>query len=246
MAKAPLRLNQVIAVGKGAKADAERTVTTLHHQFQSTPKLSGVIKTYKPRDDEGEKLPSEGIRLQLKAQSLIADLTNAFTRLFDIELTKDVGNQLAKSDIVVDGAVLAKDVPVTFLLTLEKKLVDVHTIVSKLPVLDPAESWEWSADHDAYIATSQSTRSKKVIRNHVKAEATDKHPAQVETYGEDTIVGDWTTIKLSGALPQAQVNALRARVLKLQEAVKIARENANSTVAPDQEIGEKILGYVFS
>jgi hypothetical protein len=139
MAKAPLRLNQVIAVGKGAKVDAERTVTLLHHQFQSTPKLSGVIKTYKPRDDEGEKLPSEGIRLQLKAQSLIADLTNAFTRLFDIELTKDVGNQLAKSDIVVDGAVLAKDVPVTFLLTLEKKLVDVHTIVSKLPVLDPAE-----------------------------------------------------------------------------------------------------------
>jgi hypothetical protein len=246
MAKTPLRLNQVIAVAKGAKADAERTVTTTYHLAQATPKLSGIARTYKPRDDEGEKLPPEGTRLQLRARDLIADLSNAFVRLFDVELTKDNGNQLAKSDIAVDGIVLAKDVPVTFLLTLEKKLVDLHTFVSKLPVLDPSEEWTWSTEHDAYITTSQSTRSKKVLRNHVKAPATDKHPAQVETYGEDTIVGDWTTIKLSGALPQSEVNVLRARVLKLQEAVKIARENANSTVAPDQEIGEKILGYVFT
>ena len=47
----------------------------------------------------------------------------------------------------------------------------------------------------------QTLRTKKVPRNHVKAEATEKHPAQVEVYYEDVAVGYWTTVKFSGALP---------------------------------------------
>jgi hypothetical protein len=35
----------------------------------------------------------------------------------------------------------------------------------------------------------------------VKAEATEKHPAQVEVYHEDVVVGQWKTVKFSGALP---------------------------------------------
>ncbi len=38
-------------------------------------------------------------------------------------------------------------------------------------------------------------------RVQVKAEATDKHPAQAELYCEDMPIGYWTTVKFSGALP---------------------------------------------
>jgi hypothetical protein len=69
--KTPLKLNQVIAIGKGAKADAERAITDAYHQVQSTPRLSGIAKTYKPRDEEGEKLPPEGVRLQLRANEIV-------------------------------------------------------------------------------------------------------------------------------------------------------------------------------
>ena len=82
-------------------------------------------------------------------------------------------------------------------------------------------------------------------RNHVKAEATEKHPAQVEVYYEDVAVGYWTTVKFSGALPAQRVNELLERVEKLQHAVKFAREEANGTEVTDQRVGDAVFGYLF-
>jgi hypothetical protein len=114
-------------------------------------------------------------------------------------------------------------------------------------VLDAAESWSFDEATDSYAtAPSQTTRSKKVPRNHVKAEATEKHPAQVEMYFEDVLVGYWTTVKYSGALPQARISELKARVVKLAEAVKVAREAANSTPVVDQKIGDRVFDYLFA
>lgn len=90
------------------------------------------------------------------------------------------------------------------------------------------------------------TKTKKVPRNHVKAEATEHHPAQVEVYYEDVTVGNWRTIKFSGALPAKRVNELLARVERVQEVVKFAREEANSIEVEDVKTGEVILGYLFA
>jgi hypothetical protein len=89
-------------------------------------------------------------------------------------------------------------------------------------------------------------RTKKVPRNHVKAEATEKHPAQVEVYHEDVVVGYWRTVKFSGALPAQRVNELLERVEKLQAAVKFAREDANGTEVTDQKPGKKVFDYLFA
>jgi alkanesulfonate monooxygenase SsuD/methylene tetrahydromethanopterin reductase-like flavin-dependent oxidoreductase (luciferase family) len=91
----------------------------------------------------------------------------------------------------------------------------------------------------------QTLRTKKVPRNHVKAAATDKHPAQVEVYYEDITVGTWRTTKFSGALLAKRVNELAARVKTLQEAVKFARETANSSEAKEVKTGEAIFNYIF-
>lgn len=89
-------------------------------------------------------------------------------------------------------------------------------------------------------------RTKKVPRNHVKAEATEKHPAQVEVYYEDVPIGYWTTVKFSGgALPARRVNELLDRVEKLQQAVKFAREEANGAEVTDQRVGDAVFGYLF-
>ena len=243
---AQAQLNQIIALEKGVKSRTHADVTAAHHQLQKAALLSGISRTYKPKDEEGEQLPPESTRVQVRAAEVLKDVQVALTRLFDVTLTKDTGNCVAKADIVVDGTVLAAEVPVTYLLFLEKQLTDLHTFVGKLPVLDPADTWAYDEASDAYAtAPTQTTRSKKVPRNHVKAEATDKHPAQVEMYFEDVLVGYWTTMKFSGALPQARVNELKARVVKLAEAVKVARESANSTPVTDQKIGDRILGYLF-
>jgi hypothetical protein len=244
---AEVQLNQIVALEKGVKSRAYADFTAAHQQLQKAPLLSGISRAYKPKDEEGEQLPPESTRVQLRASDVMKDVQQALTRLFDVTLTKDVANCVAKASVVVDGTTIATDVPVTYLLFLEKQLADLLTFVTKLPVLDAAEVWSYDEASDAYATTpTQTTRSKKVPRNHVKAEATDKHPAQVEMYFEDVLVGNWTTVKFSGALPQARVNELKARVVKLSEAVKVARESANSTRVDDQKIGEKIFGYLFA
>jgi hypothetical protein len=91
----------------------------------------------------------------------------------------------------------------------------------------------------------QTARTKKIPRNHVKAEATEKHPAQVEVYHEDVVVGYWKTVKFSGALPAKRMNELLDRLERLQKAVKFAREEANNQTAEEQKIGRTVLGYIF-
>ena len=143
------------------------------------------------------------------------------TELFDIVATQDQANCIARANVTVDNVAVLKDVPVTTLLFLEKQLVDMHTFVEKLPTLDPGESWSYNPDVDHYASEPyQTSKTKKVMKNHVKAEATKEHPAQVETYTEDVIVGYWTTVKFSGAIPAKEKNEILDRVRKLQEAVK--------------------------
>ncbi|MFD0686222.1 DUF7873 family protein [Actinomadura fibrosa] len=241
------KLNQIIAVEKGAKSRAQRELTDLHHRLQKAALLSGISRTYQPLDDEGEVLPPESTRVQVKAEAMLAEAARALTRLFDITATKDWANCDARADVVVDGRTILADVPVSHLLFLEKQLTDLHTFVDKLPVLDAAESWTFDESADVWRTEPvRTTRTKKIPRAHVLYEATTEHPAQVETYTEDVIVGTWTKIAFSGALPARRVNELRERVSKLQAAVKFAREEANGAEVTDRKVGEAVFGYLFA
>ena len=240
------KLNQIIAITAGKKAQAHKTITEAYQTLQKAALLEGVSRHYKPRDDEGEQLPPEKKLVQAKVYQSVEAVKGVLGELFDVVATQDHANCQAKADVVVDGTTLAKGVPVTHLLFLEKQLVDIHTFVEKLPTLDPGESWEYSADVDCYASEPhQTTKTKKVMKNHVKAEATKEHPAQVETYTEDVVVGFWTTIKFSGAIPAREKNDMLQRVRKAQEAVKAAREEANALTVETKKVGGPILQYVF-
>lgn len=241
------KLNQIIAIEKGVKARAAEVLTLAYHNLQKAPLLSGIARVYRPRDDEGEQLPPESTRVQLRVQDTLVEVEAALTRLFDVVATKDWANTQARADVAVDGVTLVKDAPATYLLFLEKQLVDLGTFVRKLPTLDPAETWEYSDQQDAWATVPvETTRTRKVPRNHVKAPATDKHPAQVEVYMEDVVVGFWKTTKFSGAVTAAERAKLVERVTKLAEAVKRARETANGTTVTDVTPGAAVLGYLFS
>jgi hypothetical protein len=241
------KLNQIIAVEKGVKSKAHQDLTAAHHGLQKPALLAGISRTYQPKDEEGEQLPPESTRVQVKAEDVLRETAKTLTRLFDVTATKDWANCAARADVTVDGRVLVSEVPVAYLLFLEKQLTDINTFVRKLPVLDASESWTQDPSTDAWKTESVRTlRTKKVPRNHVKAEATEKHPAQVEVYYEDIPVGYWTTVKFSGALPARRVNELLERVEKLQQAVKFAREEANNQEADEQKIGRSVLSYLFA
>lgn len=240
------KLNQIIAVEKGVKSKAFQELTQAHQDLQKSALLSGIARTYQPKDEEGEQLPPESTRVQVNAEEVLRSTAATLTRLFDVTGTKDWANTEARADVVVAGTTLLRDVPVSYLLFLEKQLVDLATFIRKLPVLDAAESWSQDPSTDTWRTEPVRTvRTKKVPRNHVKAEATTEHPAQVEMYFEDVPVGYWTTVKFSGALPARRINELLGRIEKLQTAVKFAREEANSAEVTDRTIGAVVFDYLL-
>lgn len=240
------KLNQIIAVEKGVKSKSYAELTDAHHAVQKAPLLSGITRTYQPKDEEGEQLPPESTRVQVRTEEVLRGIAATLTKLFDVTAAKDATNCVAKANVVVDDTTLLTDVPVSYLLFLEKQLTDMQTFIRKLPVLDAAESWSFNDSADCWSTDPVRTiRTKKVPRNHVKAEATEKHPAQVEVYYEDVAIGYWTTVKFSGALPAKRISEILERVEKLQQAVKFAREEANGTQAVDRKVGEKVFGYLF-
>ncbi len=240
------KLNQLLAVEKGAKQHGDRTTTGAYHLLQKAALLSGVARTYRPKDDDGDRLPSASTLVQVRVDDVIKDVANALTRVFDVTAQKDWTNCVAKADVVVDGDLILADVPVTYLLWLERQLLDLQTFLRKLPTLDPAEEWTRDAASDTWrTAGQETTRTKKTPRNHVRAPATDKHPAQVDVFTEDVLVGYWTTVKFSGAMPAARVNVLSARVAKLLAAVKMAREAANNATVLDVSTGDHIFNYLL-
>lgn len=240
------KLNQIIAIEKGAKQDSKKKFGDIYQLLQKQPLLNGISRTYTPKDDEGETLPSESTLVQVAVPKSLDDAQDALVRLFDVTLTKEVANTTAKADVVVDGETILRDVPVTYLLFLERELTDIRTFVAALPTLDPSTNWTWDENQGVYVADPiETTRTKKVPKNWVKAEATDKHPAQVEIFHEDVIVGTWKTVKTSGALPATRKAELLARVVKLIDAVTFARESANNVDIADVKAGTNVFSYLF-
>jgi hypothetical protein len=242
-----MKLHEALAVIKTVNADANQLFTAGHRASQHKDGLAGLKRTYEPLKDDGEKFPPESKTVQVRIPDVMTDVAAALTRMFDAQATIHVGNTDAQADIVIDGEVILADVPLDFLLFLEKKLVDVYTYVTQLPTLDPAEAWTFDEATATWVTEPVRTaRSKKEPRVLVKAEATDRHPAQVDVWQEDVLVGYWTTQKLSGALPVTEVRKLRARVVALQAAVKAARQRANSVEVAQENVGAQIFDYLFA
>lgn len=240
-------LNQLIAARKGVQNEVHSNITSLHRDSQKVQLLSGFTKTYRKINEEDADLPGESQRLQMHLDETLRTAAEQFSRLWDLTASIDATNAAAGADVVVEGQTLAAGVPVSTLLFLEKQLTDLHTFVSKLPVLDPAETWQWDPNVGAY-ATDKSTtvRSKKVPRNHVLTEATDRHPAQVQLWHEDVPVGYWDTVKFSGAVPAERRSQLVARVSKVREAVKMAREHANMLDAQQVRVSKKLFDHILA
>lgn len=240
------KLNEVVAVATGRKSGVQKAITEAYHKIQKEALFDGISRTYKPRDEQGEQLPAERKDAQQRASEIVQGVVELWKDLFDITLTQDLGNCQARGTVTVDGQTILADIPVTTLLFLEKQLHDVETFIQSLPTPDPAERWNFDAQQDC-LATEpfQTVRTKKVPKAFVKYEATKEHPAQVETFHEDVVVGDWTTIKYTARMPAQSKREALDRVKKLLDAVKVARERANALEIDTQKCGTAILAYVF-
>ena len=245
------KLCAVIAVVPAKKSEAHDILTTAHQKRLSNEMTLGFSRVYHPKDEDGDRFADEHKKVQETVVSVCDDVCDKLTALWDVVLTQDVGNTLARADIVVEDAsgnklVLASQVPVDTLLFFEKQLKDLETFIDKLPTLAGAANWTWSDAQNCWQTdTTFVNKTKKMMRAFQKSPATDKFPAQVETFNEDVIIGHYDVVAYSGAIPAKAKADLLSRVRTLFVAVKTAREEANTIEVKPQTIGKKLLDYVF-
>lgn len=240
------KLNEVLAIEKGIKTRVNAEVTQAHRASQREDLMNGFHKTYQPKEEGDETYPPESKKVQFNYRGVFATVTKHMSELFNVTAQKDFANCLAKADVIVDDAVLIKDVPATYLLFLEKRMDDLRTLVDKMAELDSAETWHY--DSNSLLHKTQPTqthRTKKVQKPIVLYQATDKHPAQTQLITEDMTVGYWNTVKESGAIPRPEKQAILARIEKVANAVKSARERANSIETERRNFAGDIFGYIF-
>lgn len=240
------RLNQVLAIEQGIKERVNKLITEIYHTVQKPALFGGFVKKYRPINDGDETYPDQRVRVQQNAETGLKAVVAGKTELADITFQKDKANTEARADITVDGVVLVKDAPATFILWLEKQVEDLRTFVSKIPTLDEAEDWNPDVNTGLYKSGEiQTHRTQKIAVPIVLYAATDKHPAQTQLITKDVLVGFWDEVKISGALPVPRKQAILDRVDKLYRAVKTAREAANMAEAPKFDVGAALYNALI-
>jgi len=123
------------------KAKREDQFTRIYRDLQKSELTQRLARTYQPKDDTGEKLPSESKKVQLRVEDAFADITEAMSQIFNLAAVKDATNCNAKADVVVDGEKIVSGVPATHLLWVEKKLASIADAITKAPVLSQDVVW---------------------------------------------------------------------------------------------------------
>jgi hypothetical protein len=241
------KLNQVVAVVTGQKPETEKALTEAYHALQKPELFTGLSRTYTPRsDDDRDAKPPESKRPQRNIREMFASLVPVLTKTWNSVATQDWGNCEARASVTVDGQTILSQVPVPHLLFLEHKLSEMKAFVEKMPVRDGAEEWNFSPDANCFTTNPirrESTR--KVTKPIVLYQATDKHPAQTQLIQEDEVVGHWNEKRFSTAVSAQEKEEMLRRVAALTDAVKVAREEANSIVVERKEVAAPILDFLF-
>jgi len=242
-----VRLNEVVAIEQGVKADALAKFNAINKLSQKPELFNGFRKKYVKKDEEGEDYPPESKLIQQTVAGSLTQARTVLTELLDIVGTLDYANCEAKADVTVQGQTLIANAPVTYLIFLEKQVKEIRTFLTQLPTLDPAEEWKEDVNVGGYKTDPVlTTRTKKIQRGLVLAPATIEHPAQTQLITEDVVAGTWETIKLSAAMAETRKQELLTRVNILLQAIKAARAQGNMADAPSIVVGEALFSYLFA
>jgi len=250
------KLHEILAVEADkegiAKRIIEETVANFkgkHHLFQGHTKTL----TMDVADESNASVEAAAFEEQIIATTVPARLEyteKSISDWLDVVLIKETTNQTgAKADLEIDGFVIATDVPATFLLGLESKLKHIRTIYDNMPTLAPGIKWVAdfeNSGNNIFAAELPDVKAKTQKRPQftILHAPTDHHPAQIEKWSEEVVVGRYTTNFKSGMLPAAVKSRIIARIDLLTQAVKKARQKANNTEIVQKSIGNKLFEYI--
>ncbi len=121
------KMNQILAIIKGEKEKTYQDLTKAHHGLMKKEMLSGISKTYRPKDEDGETYPDESTMVQTRAHRAVEQTEGVLSKFWNTVAIRDWTNLKACSDIVLNPGtdqekILVHNVPASHLLWLEKQL----------------------------------------------------------------------------------------------------------------------------
>lgn len=245
-------LHQLIAIQRGVDEECAKVLGNVMRLMAvggDQDPLTGIARDYVPAVDGGDTLPPQARRVQITAAELIGRVNDALTKMFDVKFQREEGNADALADVTVDGTVLITGVPVGYLMYLEAQAGKIVELIDAIPTLNPADEWSNTAaglrDGVWQSAARKTAVPKRVPQVQVLYDATKEHPAQVRPYETEVTVGWWTTTKYSGQMDPKVQQEMRARAVKVQDAVRKAREQANRLEVNDRRTAAPLLSYIF-
>lgn len=250
------KLHEVLAVEADREGIAKRIMDESRQNFSSKHQLFlGATRSLKMDEDGHESLEAANSETQAITTTVPARLdytAQAITKWLNTVAQKEFTNQqTAKADLVVDDITIAKDVPATFLLGLENKLKNVRSIYDAIPTLSQGQVWlpDDSNIKHTFRAESPDIKAKtqKTVKSRVLYEATKEHPAQIDKWTEESVVGKYTTHFTSGMISASRKMELLSKVDRLIQATKKARQRANNCdVVKTPNIGKALFDYINS
>ena len=244
----PTYLGQAVAKAINVRKESDLIVNAANHALAKPALLEGILKTYSPRDEEGERLPQEGTRVQATAEEIIEKIRAARAELWDACAARDFTNSASSTcaDVVVDGNVLIERAPMPYLLWLDKQIDELEAFARRLPTLSAATTWNGSGNRGVYTSDPVETIRTITEQKAVPVfQPTAQHPGQAHMIQEQKAVGTWKTIKYSGAVPVERKEAILKKVAKLRTAVHYAREQVKRVEAQQPAVGARVFDYLF-
>lgn len=243
------KLHEILAVENDLEKVAQNIVGEAKVTFNKKASLfNGSVRTAQMFDSDAPIPATEVIKLEETVPSKLQYVGKAVARWLDVVLQKELTNQTATADLIVDGKVMADELPATFLLGLETKMKRLRDMYVELPTLQPGVVWVDAPDEGEGVYRTDVPQERfitaKTTVSKVLYEATDKHPAQIDKWTEDVKVGKYLLQGVSGMITSAQKAEILGRIDTLLQAAKSARMRANSTEVIKGKIGKTLMDYI--
>lgn len=239
------KLFELLAVEKDLATKAKATLSNTQSVFSSpdnflgfTTKFSKLVEDKLDLQDENRPLPNN-----VDAQLDIVE--NDISNYINTTLAKEMANTSAFESVEIDGEKFFEDMSATALLSLETKLDELHKLYSVIPTLPLGAKWNNDSSLDCFVsADRKQIRTEKTSKVIVLYEATKEHPAQTQLVTTDIPAYEVERTVYAGMLTAADKRLRLERLEKLQQAVKKARQRANTVEVENKDFASKIFKYI--
>jgi hypothetical protein len=245
------KLHELLAVEPSLEGASNKIIQETTKSFKDGYLFQGFLKRLEmfAEEDKVNDEVTDRLERTTTVKQKLDYMKKYVADYYDSLFQKDLANQEAKSDIMVDGATIAKNVPASFLLSMEKRLKQLRGVFEMIPTLQQGVKWEKATEEgeDVYktVEPKVTFKTRKTKRSMIVAPATKEHKAQVQVWDDTENCGKYIETHTSGALTPAEKSEILERLDKLYKAIKQARERANCVEVSSNKIADDLMNYII-